>query len=391
MISRLLSPPFGRKSFFLFGPRQVGKSTMVKMALAEKKYVDINLLKSETLLRYKASPDLLRREMEFQLKREDSLIVFIDEIQKAPALLDEIHYLLEEYKNRLFFILTGSSARKLKRSSVNMLAGRAWEFFLFPLTHLELGGPLFSLDDMLLKGSLPPIVNEDLTDCFRTLRSYTNTYLKEEILDEALVRNIPAFSKFLTIAADQSGEVVNYSNIARETGVSSKTVQGYYQILEDTLITLKLEPYLKSARKRLVRHPKYFLFDPGVINSICGRTTPESIKAPRIYGRLFEHFVILEMFRILSYWEVNCRFYHWRSAHGAEVDLVVEKDSELWAIEIKSNPVVHSRDLRGLQSFAADYPSARALCVTTAEQPYLAGNIEVIPWQMLFESDWLGR
>ncbi len=388
MIPRLLSLPFGRKSFFLFGPRQVGKSTMVKMALAEKKYLDINLLKSETLLRYKSSPDLLRREIEFQLKREDSLTIFIDEIQKAPALLDEIHYLLEEYKNRLFFILTGSSARKLKRSSVNMLAGRAWEFFLFPLTHIELGS-LFLLDDILLKGSLPPIINEDSVDCFRTLRAYTNTYLKEEILDEALVRNIPAFSKFLTIAADQSGEVVNYSNIARETGVSSKTVQVYYQILEDTLITLKLEPYLKSARKRLVRHPKYFLFDTGVINSICGRTTPGSIKVPSIYGRLFEHFVILEIFRILSYGEVNCRFYHWRSAHGAEVDLVLEKDNDLWAIEMKSNPVVHSRDLRGLQSFVADYPSARAVCVTTAEQPYLAGNIDVIPWQLLFESGWL--
>lgn len=389
MISRLLTLPFGRKSFFLFGPRQVGKSTMVKMALEGEKYVDINLLKSETLLKYTTSPDLLRREIEFQLKREESLAIFIDEIQKAPALLDEIHYLLEEYKDRLFFILTGSSARKLKRSSVNMLAGRAWEFFLFPLTHLELG-PLFSIDDVLLKGSLPPVINEGYIDCFRSLRAYANTYLKEEILDEALVRNIPAFSKFLTIAADQSGEVVNYSNIARETGVSSKTVQGYYQILEDTLITLKLEPFLKSARKRLVRHPKYFLFDTGVINSICGRTTLESIKTPSIYGRLFEHFVILETFRILSYWEANCRLYHWRSAHGAEVDLVVEKDSELWAIEIKSNPVVHSRDLRGLQSFVADYSSAKALCVTTAEQPYLAGDIEVIPWRMLFESDWLG-
>lgn len=139
------------------------------------------------------------------------------------------------------------------------------------------------------------------------------------------------------------------------------TFQGYYQILEDTLIAFKLEPYLKSARKRLVRHPKYFLFDPGVINSICGRTTPEAIKTPSIYGRMFEHFVILETFRILSYWEMNCRFYHWRSSHGAEVDLVVEKDSELWAIEIKSNPVVHSRDLRGLQSFVADYPLGQSI------------------------------
>ena len=389
MIPRLLNLPFGKKSFFLFGPRQVGKSTLVKSILAGKKYIEINLLKSDIFLKYKTSPNLLRQEIEFQLKREKFLIIFIDEIQKAPDLLNEIHYLLEEYKNSLFFILTGSSARKLRRSSVNMLAGRAWEFFLFPMTHLELGES-FSLDETLLKGSLPVLVTEDYTDSFRTLKAYTNTYLKEEILNEALVRNIPAFSKFIAIAADQSGEIVSYSNIARETGVSSKTIKGYYEILEDTLLVLKLEPYLKSARKRLVRHPKYYLFDLGVINSLCGRVALEAINPPSIYGRLFEHFIILEVYRVLSYQELACRFYHWRSTHGAEVDLVIEKQGRLWAIEIKSNPEVHSKNLRGLKSFMADYPSARALCVNTTETPYLAGDIEVIPWRMLFEPGWLG-
>jgi predicted AAA+ superfamily ATPase len=389
MIPRLLNLPFDRKSFFLFGPRQVGKSTLVKNALAGKEYIDVNLLKSEILLKYKTRPNLLRQEINFQLKRKKTLTIFIDEIQKAPDLLDEIHYLLEKYKKRLFFILTGSSARKLKRSSVNMLAGRAWEFFLFPLTHLELGH-LFSLNEILLKGSLPGLIDEDISDSFRTLRAYANTYLKEEILDEALVRNIPAFSKFLSVMADQNGEIVNYANIARETGVSSKTIKSYYEILEDTLLVLKLEPYLKSARKRLVRHPKYYLFDLGVVNSLCGRTIPEAIEPPSIYGRLFEHFIILEIYRLLSYKELDCHFYHWRSAHGAEVDLVIEKQGQIWAIEIKSTSDIHSKNLRGLQSFMADYPSAKAVCVSTSTAPYLAGDLEIIPWQMLFEPDWLG-
>ncbi len=385
----MISLPIDRKSFFLLGPRQVGKSTLVQKVLEGKEHIAINLLLTDEFLKYKAEPSILRRELEYALKRMETITVFIDEIQRVPDLLNGIHYLLETHQGRFFFILTGSSARKLRRGSVNLLAGRAWELSLHPLTHIELGKK-FSLDETLLKGSLPPLIQEEVRDAFRTLRAYTNTYLKEEILDEALVRNIPAFSRFLSIAADQSGNIVNYSTIARETGVNSKTVQGYYQILEDSLVALKLEPYLKSMRKRLVRHPKYYLFDLGVINSLTGRTSYEAIKTPTVYGRLFEHFIILEVFRILSSLAYDFQVYHWRSSHGAEVDLVVEKEGITWAIEIKSSANVRAQDLRGLKSFINDYPQVKPVCVSTAALPYQLGDITVIPWKMLFESDWLG-
>ncbi len=384
----MLDIPFARNSVFLFGPRQVGKSTLVKHLLSDYEFFEIDLLKRDLLLKYKTNPELLRAESEFLIKTNEKVYVFIDEIQKCPELLDDVHSLIERFGRRICFILTGSSARKLKRSSVNMLAGRAWQYFLFPLTHVELGD-LFNLDNILLRGSLPPIIGESEKDAFRTLRAYTQTYLKEEILEEALVRNIGAFSRFLDIAADQSGQIVNYATISRDSGVSGKTIKGYYQILEDTLIAIKLSPYLKSARKRLVMHPKYFLFDTGVINAINGRVTLSSVKGALTYGFLFEHFIILETHRLIQYAEKPYRIHHWRSSHGAEVDLVVESADQLWAIEIKSSPVVKPGSLKGLKSFANDYPSAIPLCVSTCDAPYMAGKIPIMPWEKLYDKEYL--
>ena len=388
MLSRMLKLPFKKNSVFLFGPRQVGKSTLVKHLLAAENHLEIDLLKGEILLKYKANPSLLRAETDFLARKNKKGYVFIDEIQKCPELLNEVHFLIEQYGRHVIFILTGSSARKLKRVSVNMLAGRAWQFFLFPFTHTELGEK-FNLDDALFRGTLPPIINDSVEDAFRTLRTYSQTYLKEEILNEALVRNIGAFSRFLDIAADQSGGIVNYSTISRETGVSSKTIKGYYQILEDTLIAIKLEPYLKSARKRLIMHPKYYLFDTGIINAINGRISIPPVQGSTIYGMLFEHFVILETFRLIHYTEKAYKIYHWRSAHGAEVDLVLESGDSLWAIEIKSSPIVKQGALKGLKSFTEDHPRAKPVCVSTCDNPYMAGDIQVVPWNNLFSNDYL--
>lgn len=388
MIPRILDLPFARKSVFLFGPRQVGKSTLAKYLLADMDYLEIDLLKGDVLLKYKTDPAVLRAETEFLARNRDKVFVFVDEIQKCPELLNEVHYLIEKFRGKVSFILTGSSVRKLKRVSVNMLAGRAWQFFLFPFTHVELGEK-FSLDDALLRGTLPPIIDESAEDAFRTLRSYVGTYLKEEILEEAIVRNIGAFSRFLDIAADQSGKIVSFSTISREAGVSSKTVKGYYQVLEDTLIATKLEPYLKSARKRLTMHPKYYLFDIGIINAINGRTSVSSVRGTSTYGFLFEHFVILESLRLIHYAEKALRLFHWRTSHGAEVDLVVEAVDDLWAIEIKSSPRVKLADLRGLKSFMVDHPNAKPICVSTCNIPYMAGEIPVIPWRTLFGKDYL--
>ena len=389
MIKRLINLPFKKKSVFLFGPRQVGKSTLVRHILKDNSCHEIDLLRNEVLKKYKTNPEQIRSEVEYLIKDKKQFIVFIDEIQKCPELLDEVHFLIEQYKPRIFFILTGSSARKLKRASVNMLGGRAWQYFLFPFIHVELGND-FSLDSVLFKGSLPPVIHESDEDAFKTLRSYVQTYLKEEILDEAIVRNIGAFNRFFDIAADQSGQTVNFSTIARDTGVSSKTIKGYYQILEDTLIALKLEPYIKSARKRIVKHPKYYLFDIGVINASTGRISMPPAKGTTIYGILFEHFVILETFRLINYSEKPYKMFHWRSSNGAEVDLIIESPETLWAVEIKSSPMVKSANLSGLKSFIKDYPNSRPVCVCTCDTPYMAGEITVINWEKFFGKEFLG-
>jgi len=388
MIPRILNLPFKKNSVFLFGPRQVGKSTLIKHLLAQENYIEIDLLKNEVLLKYKTNPELLRSEIEFLAKKKDRIYVFIDEVQKCPEILDEVHWLIERFDKQVIFILTGSSARKLKKTSVNMLAGRAWRFFLFPLTHVELGDR-FNLKNILLKGSLPPVIDDQAEDAFRTLNSYAQVYLKEEILNEAIVRNIGAFSRFLDIAADQSGKIVNYSTIARDTGVSSKTVKGYYQILEDTLIAIRLEPFIKSSRKRLVMHPKYYLFDTGVVNAVNGRISISSVAGSSIYGMLFEHFIILEVYRLIHYAEKPYRIFHWRSSHGAEVDLIVESADNLWAIEIKSSPLVKSGNLKGLKSFLKEHSNARPVCVSSCDRPYSAGEIPIIPWRLLFDEEYL--
>jgi predicted AAA+ superfamily ATPase len=380
MYKRLIRLPIGKKSFFLFGPRQTGKSTLVEELLKERPHRTINLLERDTFLRYKSRPERLRQEIEAMKMDQKPFIIFIDEVQKIPEILDEVHLLLERYKGKLLFVMTGSSARKLKRFSANLLAGRAWQFFLYPLTYKELGSD-FHLERVLSKGSLPPVVGESDEDAVQTLNAYTQTYLKEEILDEALARNIGAFSKFLELAADQSGSIVNYSNIARETQVTVKTIQGYYQILEDTLIAIRLPTYTRSARKRLVLHPKYYLFDLGVIQALTGRTTQPIRKGTHLYGTLFEHFVILEILRLASYAQKNWRFYYWRTSHGVEVDLVIETPKELWAIEIKASEQVEASQLQGLRSFQEDYPKAKLICVSTTPYAYLTGPFKVISWQ----------
>ena len=204
------------------------------------------------------------------------------------------------------------------------------------------------------------------------------------MLDEALVRNLPAFSRFLELAADQSGMQVNYTNIASETGVRSKTVREYYQILEDTLLAFVLPPYLKSMRKRLMRHPVFYLFDVGVINALCGRLEAGLIPGTPLYGKLFEHFVMLELRRLVSYREKEWGLYYWRTAHGAEVDLVLDTGRKLLAVEIKSGKTVRPQELRGLASFREDYPQSECLCVCRADRPHMVNGIRCLPLKDFF-------
>lgn len=385
MFKRLVSLPIGKHSFFLFGPRQTGKTTLIETALASGvPHFSVNLLEMGTYLKYSRDPALFGQEIEHWLKGHPKGVVFVDEIQKLPFLLDPIHAMIESFKGRLTFIMTGSSARKLKRAPVNLLAGRAWSFNLFPLTHLEIGDA-FQMEKVLRYGSLPVILTLEAGDKTRTLKAYTETYLKEEVLAESIVRNIPAFSRFLELAADQSGMPVNYNNFARETGVASKTIRQYYQVLEDTLIAFALQPYLKSARKRLISHPIYYLFDLGILNALCRRLESEPVKGTDLYGRLFEHLILLEIHRLNRYFEKDRPVFYWRTSQGAEVDLILETGKHLWAVEIKSTGRVRSTELRGLHNFLKSYQGAKGICVTTADRPYVESGIECLPWRDFFQ------
>jgi len=380
------------RSFFLFGPRQTGKTSLISRFLEKtNRKFSIDLLKSDIFFKYNADPSRLRKEIDFEMSAgQGELNVFIDEIQKCPALLDEVHVLIEKYKPGITFILTGSSARKLKRSAANMLGGRALNKSLHPLTYRELG-PGFDLEKVIAGGSLPPFYLLDPEEKSDYLQAYVNTYLKEEVMDEALTRNVPAFSRFLTLAGESSGEIINYSNIAREAGVSSKTVREYYQILEDTLLGFPLPSYLKSVRKQLVQHPRFYLFDLGVINQLSGRNVNVIPRGSVAWGKLFEHLVVLEIKRFMDYRGKNWRLYFWRTKAGHEVDVIIRTENTLYAVEIKGGRNPGKRDLKGLKSFHAEHPGCVPLCAANTDTPFMLEGVPVIPWQSLFEEDYLGH
>lgn len=254
MIPRQLQLPKNH-SLFLFGPRQSGKSTLLKASFAKESTLYIDLLKSQEYLHYSMNPSLFHDEIKALPEHLETVIV--DEIQRIPELLNEIHSLIESAK-KINFILSGSSARKLKRGKANLLAGRAWTFTLYPFTHIELGD-LFLLDKALSFGTLPAVyLEKNQKFLIRTLKFYVETYITEEIRAEALVRKIDAFIRFLPLAADYNGQILNYSSLARSTGFNLKSIQESYQILEDTLLGFYLRPWVESVSKRMIKHPKFF-------------------------------------------------------------------------------------------------------------------------------------
>ncbi len=363
MIERTLKP-LANRSFFLFGPRQTGKSTFVQQMFAPEDLL-INLLPQRTFLAYSKNPTVFRQEVLSHHQRYPRAKCIVDEIQKIPSLLDEVHDLIESHG--IQFVLTGSSARKLKRGAANLLAGRANTYHLFGLTYEELG-ELFDLEKVLLHGTLPYLWAQALEPQEKEefLRSYSDTYLREEIQAEGLVRQVAPFARFLDIAASNDGEVVNYSNIARECGVSIKTVQEYYQILEDTFIAHRLDPWSKSVRKRLIAHSRYYFFDTGVTNAICYNFSGLD---PVVRGRRFEQFIILQLLAINSYYRLGYQLFFWRTNTGLEVDIILAKvGTPIIAIEIKSTSVIAGRDAQGLVAFKDEYPEARTLILCTGQR-----------------------
>lgn len=369
-------------SFILFGARQTGKTTLIQSRY-KKNIWTVNLLLSDTFFRYQQQPHLFVREAEYQILREKVRYVFVDEIQRFPALLNDIHYLMEKYP-QVQFIMTGSSARKLRRGGHNLLAGRAVQRYLFPFVFREIR-ELFSLDEILRFGTLPPLLNRSEQEKVEILKAYVETYLKEEIIAEALARNIGGFSRFLEVAAAQFTEVVNYHSIARDTGVSVKTIQGYFSILEDTLIGFYLWPWRKSVRKRLRLRPKFYFFDNGITNAtnrILGTEVPVVWK-----GKLFEQFIIQELFRFKHYLNSESQLFFWRTAHGAEVDVLIVKGGQIrQAIEIKFSSRIENVHLRGLMSFKEEYPEVPCTVVSTVSEPYVLKGVTVMPYERFLTS-----
>lgn len=379
MIERSVQLP-KKESFFLFGPRQTGKSTLIESRYP-KAIWRVDLLLSDLHLTYSKDPSLFRRQAIEKIRNEGVRTIFIDEIQRVPLLLNEVQSLMGGLACQ--FILTGSSARKLKRGGANLLAGRALERHLFPLTVQELKGQ-FQLEEILRFGSLPALLGREKNQKVDFLTTYIHTYLQQEIQAEGIARNLGGFSRFLDMAAYQCGELLSFSAIAREVELPIRTVQAYYEILEDTLIGLRLFPWRRSVRKRLAAHPKFFLFDLGVTNAINKRLTGPL--DPLTRGKLFEQFIILETYRLLHYLRGEASLYFWRTNHGAEVDLVIEKHGELIAaFEIKSSPHISGADLSGLRSFREEHPKTPCFIICLAPHAYELEKIKILPWRHYLE------
>ena len=376
----LVLPAAGTESFFLWGPRQTGKSTLLRRTYPAARWID--LLKSEEFRRYVARPESLREEIQAAGADRKQQIV-IDEVQKAPALLNEVHWLMEHHN--LSFTLCGSSARKVKRGAANLLGGRAIRYELYGLTASELGAE-FDLQRMLNHGYLPRIYQGSRPG--RMLDAYIADYLKEEVAAEGLVRNLPTFSDFLDVAALSDGQSVNFSSIARDCGVSNQSIKNYFQILEDTLLAKWLPAYRKRPKRRVFSAPRFYFADVGVVNRLARRG--ELQPGTEDYGKAMENWAFHELSAFLRYHEHEAKLGYWRLASGIEVDFIIG-DMQV-AIEVKSSDRIHSDHLKGLRSIIVDHPGI-ARRIVVCREPRLRkthDGIEVMPAEEFAERLWEG-
>jgi predicted AAA+ superfamily ATPase len=377
MVPRLISP-LPEHSFFLFGARGTGKTTFLKEYFKHSTTLWIDLLEPEQEDRYARNPS----ELSQQIAADQQYLewVVIDEVQKVPKLLDIVHGMVE--KENIRFALTGSSARRLKKDTVNLLAGRAFVYNLFPLTHRELG-PRLDLDQALRYGTLPTLLSLNIEEEYQAyLRAYSLTYLKEEVWAEHLIRKLNPFRRFLEVAAQSNGEIINYSNIARDVGADHKTVVSYFEILEDTLLGFILEPFHLSIRKRQLQSPKFYFFDPGIVRALTRMLTVPLKPKTYAYGRAFEQFVINEIFRLNSYQQKDYRFSYLNTKDGVEIDLIVERPGQATVlVEIKSTVQVTEQDVRQLARFKKDLPNSEAFCLSQDPVKKMINGILTFPWK----------
>lgn len=384
MIARALDLN-NRTSYILLGPRQTGKSYLVKHLNIEPMW-SVNLLLSRAFLKYSQNPHLFREESLYQIQEKRVQTIFVDEVQKLPILLDEVHQILEETACR--FILTGSSARKLKRGAANFLGGRALFKRLYPLTYFELKPTARMdthwLDSVLQFGSIAGIYQRPIKSRPQFLRSYVGTYLKEEIQLEGLVRGLPGFSRFLEVAAQSIGEVLNYSNLGRDCDQNSNTIKNYFEVLEDTLVGYQVPAWTESKRKQLSTHPKFYYFDNGVTCALLSRLI-DPLDAP-LRGKLFEQWIFNEVRAHLDYREKEIDLYYWRTQGGLEVDLLAAQGKNpKFAAEIKSFSNVRDEHLNPLRALRQDYPNLPLYLVHTGDEPRKVDGITVIPWREFLE------
>lgn len=377
-------PPKPKESFFLWGPRKTGKSFLIKYLYPNSHRID--LLNTDSFAKYSIRPALLREECLAQIKKNPAAprFVLIDEVQKIPQLLDEVHLLIEDH--HFVFGMCGSSARKLKRGHANLLGGRAVRYELRGLTFPELGNE-FDIARLINRGFLPSHYLSN--NYLKLIDSYISEYLKEEIAAEGLVRNLPIFSDFLRAAAFSDTEIVNYSNIASDCGVSSKTVKEYFQILQDTLIGEMLPAYIRRPKRKVIHSPKFYYFDVALPNLLTRRG--EIQLGSEIAGKAFENWLFHEIKSYIVYKEKGVSLSYWKLADsGCEVDFIIN-DCEV-AIEAKGTARVRPENLRGLRELKNEHPSVkRRLIVSLEESPRLADDqILILPHRDFLQSLWQG-
>ena len=360
-------------SIFLFGARQTGKSTILRQQFPKSIYID--LLDTEMASRFRRRPVLL---YEMLNDKPENTLVIIDEIPEVPELLNEVHRLISE--QNLLFILCGSSARKLKRKGKNTLGGRALPIYLYPFVSEEIDD--LDIDRAVNYGMLPP--HYLAKNPSRQLSAYIQVYLKEEIKEEALVRNLDSFQRFLEAAALTNGEIINHNNIAQDCGVSATTVSSYFDILEDTLIGYRIPAYRKVMKRRIIQAPRFYYFDVGVANHLLHRK--DMMRGTDEYGHAFEHLVVQEIYAWLHYTHSDEELTYWRTYTGIEVDAVIG-DARV-AIEIKSAEEVMNKHLKGLKAFGDVYPDCRRIIVSLDRINRKMGDIECIYIKDFFKKLW---
>jgi predicted AAA+ superfamily ATPase len=385
---RLLSLDLpARQSAFLWGARKTGKSTLLRTAFPQS--ITYDFLKTDLALSFGGRPALLREQLLARAPAELDRPIILDEVQKVPGVLDEVHWLIEH--RGLRFILCGSSARTLKRGRANLLGGRAWRFEMHPLVTAEFpaaDGPhgQFDLLRALNHGLLPSHYLSSHPK--RSLEAYVRDYLKEEVFAEGLTRNVPAFSRFFEAVGYSHGELVNYANIARDCGVDAKTVKEYFHILCDTLLGRLVSPYKKRQERQVIsKAPKFYFFDVGV----AGALTKRHLAEPRgeQFGRALEHLVFMELSAHASYRELGHDICFWRTKAGAEVDFVLGQGEV--AIEVKGTARVDDRDLRPLALFREAHRPRLSIVVCNEPEERVVGAVRILPWQRFFDELWSGR